>query len=107
MAGLDADVSSAITLVSGDGISFEVDRKCAGISKSVSTAMEDLTATKVQLPAVKGDILALVVEFMNHHQVAVACKCVRADLRRARMPRSPRSLSSRASSPRSSLTLGT
>jgi len=70
VTGLDApaDDQSPIKLVSNDSKEFTLKKKFAYISVVVKTSAEqDSTATELPLN-VKGDILALIVDYMNHHE---------------------------------------
>jgi len=69
-AGLSLDDDSGtIKLISKDAKDFTVDKKYAFISNLVKTSMEqDASATEIPMPGVKGDILARVVDYMNHHK---------------------------------------
>jgi len=67
--GLDAvDDSGSIKLISSDQKEFSVKKKNAFISVVVKTSAEnDASAADIPLN-VKGDILSLIVEYMNHHE---------------------------------------
>jgi len=66
---LDDDSSSTLKLSSKDSKEFTLDKKFAFISNLVKTSMEtDSSASEVPMPGVKGDVLAKVVEYMNHHK---------------------------------------
>jgi hypothetical protein len=63
---------SFIKLSSKDGREFTIDRKHALLSALISTSLEnDSTASDIPMPGVKGDILAQVVHYLQHHQVSV------------------------------------
>lgn len=68
--GLDADMGEGnIILVSKDEQKFEVSRAAAGISKLITTALEsDASGEEIPMPGVRGDMLELVVEYMEHHK---------------------------------------
>lgn len=67
--GLDEQLGGSVSLKSGDGKVFEVDRKDAAISGMVKKVLEqDADASEVPLPSVQGSVLAQVVEFMKHHK---------------------------------------
>lgn len=59
--------SAIVRLVAADGKSFEVSRQAASISSMVSTALLDPHATEVQCAQVFSPTLALVAEYMRHH----------------------------------------
>jgi len=69
---LDADESSGasqITLVSKDDRRFTVERKHAYVSNLIKTSIEqDPSASEVTMMGAKGDILAKVVEYIQHHK---------------------------------------
>mmetsp|Transcript_32959 Transcript_32959/g.64315 ORF Transcript_32959/g.64315 Transcript_32959/m.64315 type:complete len:168 (-) Transcript_32959:238-741(-) len=67
--GLDGEVSSAsVTLQSKDGKHLDVDKKQAYISTVIKTSLEnDASAKTLPVLGVNGDILKLIVEYMNHH----------------------------------------
>jgi len=66
---LDDDRGGNITIKSMDGQSFDVPKKYANISNVVKTSLEtDADATEINIPGVRGAILAKVVEYMNYHQ---------------------------------------
>jgi len=63
------DEQGTIKLQSKDGKEFIVEKKHAFISTLVKTSLDtDASASEVPMPGVKGDILAKVVEYMNHHK---------------------------------------
>ena len=65
----DMNVTGTIKLLSKDGESFEVEKKNAFTSNLIKTSMDtDITALEIPLPGVKGKILKLVLEYMNHHK---------------------------------------
>lgn len=67
--GLDAPVFGTIKLISKDNQTFEVDKKCAFISKLVKTSLEnDDSASELNIPGVEGPILELVVKYMEYHK---------------------------------------
>jgi S-phase kinase-associated protein 1 len=67
--GLDEEEVGGLKLTSKDGVSFDVERKYAFVSRLLKTSCEsDATATEIPVPSVLGDTLALVVEYMNHHK---------------------------------------
>jgi len=70
VVGLDSgsdDLEANLKLMSTDGRDFSVKKKNAFISVVVKSATEQ-DQSVADLPVqVKGDILALVVEYMNHH----------------------------------------
>jgi len=64
----DSSLTGNLKLTSKDKKDFEVSKKNAFISNLVKTSLDtDASATEVPIPGVKSDILALVVEYMNHH----------------------------------------
>jgi len=70
VTGLDApaDTTGPIKLVSNDQKEFTLKKQFAYISVVVKTSAEqDSTVTDLPLN-VKGDILALIVDYMNHHE---------------------------------------
>jgi len=69
LVGLDSrDDSGIIKLVSNDGTNFAVTKTNAFISVVVKTSVES-DPSVVDLPVdVKSDVLALIVEYMNHHK---------------------------------------
>jgi len=69
VSGLDGDVDSGmIKLTSKDAKEFTIDRRFAFISTLVKTSMEADNATELPMPGVKAEVLAKVVDYMNHHQ---------------------------------------
>jgi len=65
------DETGTIKLVSKDGKEFTVEKKFAFISNLVKkkTSMDsDAAATDLPMPGVKGDVLKLVVEYMQYHR---------------------------------------
>jgi len=63
------DESSTLKLSAKDSKEFTLEKKFAFISNLVKTSLEaDVNAAEVPMPAVKGDILGKVVEYMNHHK---------------------------------------
>ena len=61
-------VEETVKLVSKDKQSFEVTKRQAFISNLVKTSCEgDREAKEIPLPGVAGNILALVVNYMKHH----------------------------------------
>jgi S-phase kinase-associated protein 1 len=70
MAALDMeDAQPMLTLTSSDNQEFAVDRKCALISNLIKTSVEaDPEATQISILSVKGSILQLVVDYMQHHK---------------------------------------
>jgi len=68
--GLDSDDKGGnLTLRSQDGQSFELPRKFAYLSTLVKTSLEtDADATEINIPGVRGAILAKVVEYMRYHE---------------------------------------
>lgn len=69
IGGLDEDVPDKITLISNDNESFEVNRKAALLSQLIKTSLDsDVEAKEVPVPGVKGHILKLIVEYMEHYK---------------------------------------
>jgi len=67
--GLDDDKGPIITLKSSDAKAFEIPRNYAFLSTLIKTSCEsDAAATELPLSGVKGDVLAKIVEYLNHHQ---------------------------------------
>jgi len=69
VVGLDSgdDLEGTFKLVANDGRDFSIKKKNAFISIVVKSAIEN-DQSVADLPVnVKGDILSLVVEYMNHH----------------------------------------
>lgn len=67
--GLELDNDETITLISKDEKSFDVNTLNATISILVKTSRDaDKDATEVPIPGVDGDILELIVQYMNHHK---------------------------------------
>ncbi len=81
---LENDVPENIVLISADDIPFPINRKCALMSKLVFQALDagkkiffllfrwyfyflDVSALQVNIPGAKGEIIALVTEYMIHH----------------------------------------
>jgi len=63
------DDNETLKLIAMDGVEFELKKSHAIISKLVKTSIDsDASATEVPIPSAKGDILALVVEYMDHHK---------------------------------------
>jgi len=63
------DDGGQLKLISKDSKDFVVEKKYAFISTLVKTSLDtDANATEVPMPGVKADILAKVVEYMNHHK---------------------------------------
>lgn len=63
----EMDPNAIVRLVAADGKSFEVSRQAASISSMVSAALLDPHATEVQCAQVASSTLALVAEYMRHH----------------------------------------
>jgi len=65
----DEQQGGSIKLISKDQKEFVVDKAHAKVSALIKQALEsDSSASEVPMPGVKGDILAKVVEFMQHHK---------------------------------------
>ncbi len=65
--GLEA-CNEQIVLKSGDEKTFVIEKKDAFLAKLVSNAFEnDTSAVECDIPSVKGSILELVVQYLNHH----------------------------------------
>jgi len=57
-----------VTLVSSDGVEFELEYKDIKIARTVQQLVEDIgTDTSIPLMEVKGNILEKVVEYCKHH----------------------------------------
>lgn len=63
------DDCKSVQLVAQDRVTkFTVGRKAAAISRLVATVLQtDPTAAEIACPEVAADVLALVVEYINHH----------------------------------------
>jgi len=71
VAGLDDSSFNRkpITLVSNDTKKYTVEYKFASISTLIKTSLEgDDKADELKLPSVNGDILELIVNYMNEHK---------------------------------------
>jgi len=71
VGGLDDDEEQTLTLVSmeeTDPQKFAINKKAAEMCKLVRSILEgDASATEIPIKKVKGDILALIVEYLKHH----------------------------------------
>jgi len=70
-ASLDDDtlLGGEIKLVAKDQTAVSVEKKYAFVSNLIKTSVEqDPTASELPLQGVAGDILKLLVEYMNHHK---------------------------------------
>jgi len=69
--GLDDDEEQTLTVVSmeeNDPQKFVINKKAAEMCKLVRSILEgDQSATEIPIKKVKGDILALIVEYLKHH----------------------------------------
>jgi len=71
VGSLDVDDGgvASIKLISKDGKEYVIEKKYAFVSNLIKTSLEhDPAAAEVPMPGVKADILAKVVEFMQHHK---------------------------------------
>lgn len=57
-----------IKLISNDHREFEIDVEYCQNSDVIKAALEDKKSTEIPLPSIKGDILKIIVDYMNHHK---------------------------------------
>jgi len=71
LGGLDGDDDQSLTLVSMEESSpqkFTINKKAAEMCKLVRSILEgDQSATEIPIKKVKGEILDLIVQYLNHH----------------------------------------
>mmetsp|Transcript_2056 Transcript_2056/g.3027 ORF Transcript_2056/g.3027 Transcript_2056/m.3027 type:complete len:192 (-) Transcript_2056:651-1226(-) len=70
---MDSEEGGTITLISSEGERFQVDASVAKMSKLVESTVdededEDDSPREIQLPNVKGTVLAKVIEYCEHFQ---------------------------------------
>lgn len=69
--GLDeeTDPSGSIKLVAKDKLEFTIEKKLIYISNLIRTTLQmDPTAVEIPVPGVKSEILALIVQYCQHHK---------------------------------------
>ena len=67
--GLDEEVNSIVTLISGDNQRFDISKDIAYKSSQLINTMidGDSTVAEIPLPNVKGNVLHKIIEYMNYH----------------------------------------